>query len=60
MMAWTPPAAWAAAALAAVWLRGFFDHGQVHGGLTITALACAIAAAFCVLDLASGRRSKRG
>ncbi len=61
MMTWTPPATWTAAALAAAWARGIVvGDGRVDGGLTIIAMVCAIAAALCVLDLASGRHMKRG
>jgi len=60
MMAWAPSAVWTAAAVAAAWARVVVDDGRVDGGLTILAVVCAIAAALCVLDLASGRQSKRG
>jgi hypothetical protein len=54
MRAWSRPVAWAAAAVVAVWLRGFVEEEHVHFGLTIIALASAVAAAIYVLDQAGG------
>lgn len=59
MKAWIRPGAWAAVALAAVWLRALVDHDNVHGGLTVIALVSAIAATISILELAGGRQSKR-
>jgi hypothetical protein len=55
MKAWSRPVVWAAAALAAGWLRGLVEDERLHFGLTIIALASAVAAAIYVLELVGGR-----